>query len=165
MRMSDATYNNLNTLTALCFDGNAIVDNLAYSLDYHYFNKIADVVHHSVAHIFPEWADEITNEMLILSARPVRKDIGGYEDDYESLRDIFDVLYATLNNICNFIKRTIDDAEFNDDAEVRIFGEDLLMKINPYLKQAEEWKNAAEHMDAHTLNIHILDYTHFIEIK
>ena len=33
MRMSNDSYNSMNTLTSMCFNANAIFDNLAYSLD------------------------------------------------------------------------------------------------------------------------------------
>ena len=62
----------MNALAAMCFDANAAIDNLAYNLDYHYYNQIAEVVHLHVAHVMPEWADMVTNKLLELSARPVR---------------------------------------------------------------------------------------------
>ena len=54
MHMSIDSYNKMNTIMAACFDANAVVDNLAYNLDYHYFNEIAEVVHLHVAHVMPE---------------------------------------------------------------------------------------------------------------
>ena len=164
MRMSNKTYNNMNALAAMCFDANAVIDNLAYSLDYHYYNKIAEVVHLHVAHIMPEWADLVTDQMLQLSARPVRLDINGYDKDYEDIKDVFAALLETLTGISSFTKDLIESADMSGDDEVRIFGEEFLMKVSPFIKQAEEWSNAAKVMDPHSLNIHIKDYTHFIEL-
>ena len=164
MRMSNKSYNNMNALAAMCFDANAVIDNLAYSLDYHYYNKIAEVVHLHVAHIMPEWADLITDQMLQLSARPVRLDINGYDKDYEDIKDVFAALLETLTGISSFTKDLIESADMSGDDEVRIFGEEFLMKVSPFIKQAEEWSNAAKVMDPHSLNIHIKDYTHFIEL-
>ena len=164
MRMSNKSYNNMNALAAMCFDANAVIDNLAYSLDYHYYNKIAEAVHLHVAHIMPEWADLVTDQMLQLSARPVRLDINGYDKDYEDIKDVFAALLETLTGISNFTKDLIESADMSGDDEVRIFGEDFLMKVSPFIKQAEEWSNAAKVMDPHSLNIHIKDYTHFIEL-
>ena len=164
MRMSNKSYNNMNALAAMCFDANAIIDNLAYSLDYHYYNKIAEVVHLHVAHIMPEWADLITDQMLELSARPVRLNINGYNKDYEDVKDVFAALLETLIGISSFTKDLIESADMSGDDEVRIFGEEFLMKVSPFIKQAEEWSNAAKIMDPHSLNIHIKDYTHFIEL-
>lgn len=164
MRMSNKSYNNMNALAAMCFDANASIDNLAYSLDYHYYNKIAEVVHLHVAHIMPEWADLITDQMLELSARPVRLNINGYNKDYEDVKDVFAALLETLMGISSFTKDLIESADMSGDDEVRIFGEEFLMKVSPFIKQAEEWSNAAKVMDSHSLNIHIKDYTHFIEL-
>ena len=164
MRMSNKSYNNMNALAAMCFDANAIIDNLAYSLDYHYYNKIAEVVHLHVAHIMPEWADLITDQMLELSARPVRLNINGYNKDYEDVKDVFAALLETLMGISSFTKDLIESADMSGDDEVRIFGEEFLMKVSPFIKQAEEWSNAAKIMDPHSLNIHIKDYTHFIKL-
>ena len=164
MRMSNKSYNNMNALAAMCFDANASIDNLAYSLDYHYYNKIAEVVHLHVAHIMPEWADLVTDQMLELSARPVRLNINGYNKDYEDVKDVFAALLETLMGISSFTKYLIESADMSGDDEVRIFGEEFLMKVSPFIKQAEEWSNAAKVMDPHSLNIHIKDYTHFIEL-
>ena len=164
MRMSNKSYNNMNALAAMCFDANASIDNLAYSLDYHYYNKIAEVVHLHVAHIMPEWADLITDQMLELSARPVRLNINGYNKDYEDVKDVFAALLETLIGISSFTKDLIESADMSGDDEVRIFGEEFLMMVSPFIKQAEEWSNAAKIMDPHSLNIHIKDYTHFIEL-
>ena len=164
MRMSNKSYNNMNALAAMCFDANAFIDNLAYSLDYHYYNKIAEVVHLHVAHIMPEWADLITDQMLELSARPVRLNINGYNKDYEDVKDVFAALLETLMGISSFTKDLIESADMSGDDEVRIFGEEFLMKVSPFIKQAEEWSNAAKIMDPNSLNIHIKDYTHFIEL-
>lgn len=153
----------MNALAAMCFNANAVIDNLAYNLDYHYYNQIAEVVHLHVAHVMPEWADLITDQMLQLSARPVRLDINGYDTDYEDLKEIFKVLLETLQEIHSFTKDLIESADMSGDDEVRIFGEEFLMEVSPFIKQAEEWLNAANIMDAHTLNIHIHDYTHFIK--
>ena len=154
----------MNALAAMCFDANASIDNLAYSLDYHYYNKIAEVVHLHVAHIMPEWADLVTDQMLELSARPVRLNINGYNKDYEDVKDVFAALLETLMGISSFTKDLIESADMSGDDEVRIFGEEFLMKVSPFIKQAEEWSNAAKIMDPNSLNIHIKDYTHFIEL-
>lgn len=164
MRMSLESYNELNKLVGECFNANAVVDNLAYNLDYHYFNEIGKVVHLCVAHKLPEFADEITDKMLELSARPIRVDIGGYKDEYNDLTKIFEVLHETLKGLLNSTRELISIADLHDDDEVRIFSEEFLMKVSIYVKQAEEWINASKSMDAHTLNVHIKEYTHSIQL-
>ena len=51
----------------------------------------------------------------------------------------------------------------NGDDEVRIFAEGFLEDVSLFVKQAEEWINAAKVLDPQDLNIHISDYTHFIK--
>lgn len=164
MRMSLESYNKMNELAGKCFNANAIVDNLAYCLDYHYYNEIAKIVHLRVAHKLPELADHITDKMLELSARPIRTDIKGYKEDYEKLPDIFKVLNETLVELLEDARKLIGIADLNEDDEVRIFCEEFLTQVSLYVKQSEEWQHAAEAMDANTLNIHIKDYTHFIAL-
>lgn len=164
MRMSEESYLKMNELVAKCFDANAVIDNLAYSLDFHYFNEIAKVVHLRVAHIMPEWADLISDKMLELSVRPVRLDIKGYAEDYSDLQKVFSVLHSTIDGILEDTRKLIGVADLNGDDEVRIFCEEFLTKVSVFVKQAEEWENAAKVLEPHTLNIHIKDYTHHIEI-
>ena len=164
MRMSEESYLKMNELVAKCFDANAVIDNLAYSLDFHYFNEIAKVVHLRVAHIMPEWADLISDKMLELSVRPVRLDIKGYAEDYNDLQKVFSVLHSTIDGILEDTRKLIGVADLNGDDEVRIFCEEFLTKVSVFVKQAEEWENAAKVLEPQTLNIHIKDYTHHIEI-
>lgn len=165
MRMSRESYERLNALTAMCFDANAVFDNLAYVLDYHYFSNISKVVHLQVAHVMPQWADLITDKMIELSARPVRKPIGGYEKDYQELTEIFTVMLNKLEEIRGSVRGLIDSADIDGDDEVRIFAEEFLTVISPYIKQAEEWGNASKVLGAQEFNIHILNYTHFIPLN
>lgn len=164
MRITQDSYNNMNDLMAMCFDANAVIDNLAYCLDFYYYTNIADVVHHSVAHVMPEWADLISDKMLQLSARPVRKDINGYQTDYRDLKEIFSVLYNTLMGIHTATRRYIEAADLDGDDDVRIFLESFLEKVTCFIKQADEWNNAATILTPADMNIHIKDYTHFIDI-
>lgn len=162
MRMSINSYNKMNVLLQKCFNANAIIDNLAYNLDYYYFNEIAKLVHLKVAHIMPVWADMISDKMLELSARPIRKEIGSYEEDYKELTDIFTVLDNTLEDIRLYVKEFIEFADMEGDDEVRIFAENFLDIMSPYIKQSEEWLNASKILNSAEFNIHIKEYTHFI---
>ena len=163
MRMTLNSYNNMNELVRKCFDANAIIDNLAYNLDFYYYNQIAEVVHHKVAHVMPVWADIVSDKMLELSARPVRKGIGEYDADIPNLKEIFKILLETFYDIREFTRNLIESADMNGDDEVRIFGEEFLMRVSPFIKQAEEWVNASEKLNENELNIHFNLYTHFIK--
>lgn len=164
MRMAEETYNDMNSLIGECFNANAIIDNLAYNLDFFYYNEIAKIVHLKVAHVMPEWADMISDKMLELSARPIRKDIGGYEKEYSDIVRIFDVLHATIVHLLAKTRDLISTSDMNGDDEVRIFSENLLEIISVYVKQTEEWVNAASVLSPHELNIHIKEYTHNISL-
>lgn len=165
MRISETSYKQLNNLAALCFDANAVFDNLAYNLDYYFYTKIAKVVHLSVAHVMPEWADFITDKMLELGLRPTRGNIGAYEDDIKDVRSIFERIYNTFMNLRKSCCELISTADLNDDDEVRIFGEEFLILITPFIKQAEEWLNSIGEIGVNELNIHIKEYTNFINIQ
>ena len=165
MRMSANTYNKMNVLLGKCFNANAVIDNLAYNLDFYYYNNIAKVVHQNVAHVMPEWADLISDKMLELSARPVRKDINGHEQDLRDLKVIFSILRDTLFEIRGFTRDIIESADIDGDDEIRIFGENFLEIMSPFIKQAEEWINTCEIVSPSDFNIHIKEYTHFIPVN
>ena len=162
MRISEISYKKLNNLATLCFDANAVLDNLAYNLDFYYYGKIAKIVHLSMAHVMPEWADIITDKMLMLSVRPTRGALGSHEEDIKDVKVIFervrDVFMGIRKNCCDLIAT----ADLEDDDEVRIFGEEFLVLITPFIKQAEEWIKIAGEFGANELNVHIEDYTNFI---
>ena len=165
MRISEATYRQMNKLATLCFDANAVFDNLAYNLDFYYYKNIGQIIHLRVAHIMPEWADIITDQMLLFGARPTRGEIGSYSEDIKDVKEIFVKIFTVMANLRKNCIDLIETADLNEDAEIRIFGEDFLKCIQPYLKQAEEWVNAVEAIGANDLNIHIKEYTNFISTK
>lgn len=164
MRMSEESYDKMNLLAGKCFDTNAVIDNLAYNLDFHYFNEIGKIVHLNVAHIMPQWADMITDKMLELSARPKRTDIKGYSEEYSELEPIFIKLNESLNEILEQTRDLISTADVNGNDEVRIFAEEFLSTVSVYVKQSEEWLNAVKTLSPQEFNIHIKQYTHFIAL-
>ena len=164
MRMSVESYNKLNELVGKCFNANAAVDNLAYNLSYHYYNEIEKIVHLRVAHELPVLADQISDKMLELSARPIRIGIGGFDKEYESLTEIFEELFKIFADLLENTRKLINIADLNEDDEVRIFCEEFLTKLSLFVKQAEEWVHASKAMDPNTLNVHIKEYTHFITL-
>jgi len=162
MRISEATYKQMNNLATLCFDANAIFDNLAYNLDYYYYNRIGKIVHLNIAHVMPEWADMVTDQMLLLGARPFRGAIGSYQEEIKELNEIFAIILKTMAAIRKQCSEMIETADLNEDDEVRIFGEDFIKLTTPFIKQAEEWLNAIGQMTPVELNVHIKEYTNFI---
>ena len=79
-----------------------------------------------------------------------------------NLFKIFNVLFETLSEIREKTRELIESSDLDGDDEVRIFAENFLDIMSPYIKQAEEWLNASQSLTAAEFNIHIQDYTHFI---
>ena len=75
MKIEKATYDELNSLLRKSFDCNAQADNFAYNIDYSRYPNIGNIYHHSFAHVFPNLADQISDLMIKLNARPVRKEV------------------------------------------------------------------------------------------
>lgn len=164
MRMSMNSYNKMNILLQKCFNANAVIDNLAYNLDFYYFNNIAKIVHLKIAHIMPEWADMISDKMLELSSRPIRIGLEDHLEDYKKdLGQIFNALFLTFAEIRESVRDLIESSDLDGDDEVRIFAENFLDIMSPYIKQSEEWLEAANSLTPAEFNIHVKDYTHFIK--
>ncbi len=101
--------------------------------------------------------------MLQLSARPTRAAIGSYETDYTDLRVMFDIMMKTFLNMRAFVRNLIETADMNSDDEVRIFGEKFLeTNIQIFIKQIDEWIETSKTVSPEHLNLHIKNYTHFI---
>ena len=99
----------------------------------------------------------------MLSARPVRKNINGYEQEISNLTEIFNVLLETFLSLKQQVKELIESADMDGDDEIRIFGEEFLKNhLEKFIKQAEEWINASSVLSPAEMNIHIKQYTHFI---
>ena len=166
MKISESTYNQLNELLCKSFDCNAMADNLAYNIDYAYYPNIADIYHHSFAHKFPALADEISDLMVKLNARPIRKPLNGYTSEYLNLVEVFEDNRKLAEDYRLAIKKTIDIADMNDDYEVRIAMENLLLEFLPYVKQSETWFNKAKQYENSTqqFDVHFEELTTLIPI-
>lgn len=166
MKIAEATRSQLNELICKSFNCNAQADNFAYCIDYTRYPNIANIYHHSFAHKFPELADVISDLMIKLNARPIRKALNAYESDYKSLMDLFIDNERMVEDYRMEIKKTIDIADMNEDYEVRIAMEDFLMRFLPYVKQADMWRTFAEKYrdDEISFDVHFKDLTTFIPI-
>lgn len=145
MQISEATYEQLNTLIQKSFDCNALADNAVYNIDYYRYPIAASITHQAFAHAFPALADEISDLMIKLDARPVRKSVSEYTKDYQ---DNLEEIYFDLLSMCEAYRyeiiHTIEVAEYNDDYEVKIEMENFLNKFIPYRKQADIWAHEAK---------------------
>ena len=139
MLMSEDTRNALNDLLGATFGLNAFLDNLAYNLKFDDYNRLEDVTH-QFAHWAPEAADQLSDMMLSLDARPVRLSIPTYDKEYRgNIVELFDDMYKVVLDYRDKITRTLELAELNGDTEVKLALEDFLEDFVPYRKQAEVW--------------------------
>lgn len=166
MKISKETYDQLNKLLQKSFECNAIADNFAYNIDYLRYPNIGDIYHHSYAHAFPAFADEISPLMIELNSRPVRLAIPDHTKEYLTLYDIFVDNDNMAESYRSEIKKTIEIAEINDDYEIKIAMENFLNEFLPYLKQADVWRKKAEqYADCpNSFDVHFEELTTFIQI-
>lgn len=167
MKISAATCDKLNQLLYLSFDCNAMADNFAYNIDFMCYPNIANIYHHSFAHLFPQLADEISDLMIKLDARPIRKATNSYDTQYFDLISIFKDSDTMTEKYRQAIKSTIDVADYNGDYEVRIALEDFLEDFLPYVKQSSVWARKAEEYKEKPaqFDVHFARLTPFIPIE
>lgn len=162
MAMADEMVSTLNHYVQELFAGNAKIDNLYYNLKYKGYNNLADAIHEPVAHVMGELADRVTDMMDQNDARPVRY---GLSDEIEQLEPqaCFEKLLEYFENLTKVTKQVIEKADWTEEFEAKIFMEEFLNQyIIPYKKQAREWKRAMDSLGIENFNIHIKDYTHYI---
>lgn len=166
MKISEATYKQLNILLQKSFDCNAQADNFAYNLDYQRYPNMSNIYHHSFAHLFPTWADQISDLMIKLNARPVRKELHSYESEYLNMKDLFLDNDRMIEDYRQEIKKAIDIADYNNDYEVRIEMENFLVQVLPYIKQSDIWRTMAERYENNMIgfDVHFEDLTTLIPI-
>ena len=168
MLISEETRDQLNELVKFSFDANAVVDNYAYNLAYYHFPNIEKIVHKSFAHKFPAFADILSDLMIELDARPIRKGIESHDEDFNGdLYKIFDGVLGLCNDYRKSIIKTIDVAELNEDYEVKIKLEEFLLMFEPYRKQADIWFKYAQRYqgDDKSFDVHFEDFTVLIPIE
>lgn len=161
--MEETTIEMMNRFLQYLFNGNAVIDNVCYNLKYKNYARIEGAIHGPVAHIMGAWADEVSDLMDELGARPVRYALPDNVEEMdpeaclERLVSYFEGLRA------NTIK-AIEAAEEAGDMEVKLFFEEFLSnKIVKYRKQAIEWRDAIKTIGADSLNVHIEDYTSYLK--
>ena len=165
MLMSEETRDQLNELVRLSFDANAVVDNFAYNLAYYDYPNIEGIVHELFAHKFPEFADILTNMMIELDARPLRKGINTHDKDYNGdLSKIFEDNLSMCDDYRRAIIQVIEVAELNEDYEVKIKLEEFLAMFNNYRKQASVWYKYAKRYegDYKSFDVHFEEFTKYI---
>ena len=164
MLITEKTEESLNRILQILFGGNAKIDNLYYNLQHLYLNNLADAIHVPVAHKLTELADKVSDLIDQLGGRPVRYGTTDYSEKYENAAKVFSQLSNYFEELRKDVILSIDDADMNDDVEVRIWLENFLVEeVLPLRKQASEWLNATNKLIDSDFNIHIADYTHYLK--
>ena len=140
MLMTEGTRDKLNEVLTHSFLLNMICDNAVYQIDYSVYPVTAHIVHESYAHYWPQVADKWSDLMIKLNAKPVRGDLHANYEDYDgNLSAIFADIARATEDYRRKIVELIELAELNEDKEVVLMGEEILLQIMPYRKQADIW--------------------------
>lgn len=168
MMMTDTTRDRMNRLITNCFLLNMKLDNLVYQIDYFTYVNIAKIVHRDFAHKPPEWADFLSDTMIMLDEKPVRYDLQcEYVDCEGDLISVFNAIIDAMTDFRVDILSTLDIAELNNDIEVKLKLEELLLIFTPYYKQARTWLMYASRYvnDYKSFDVHFEDFTTFIPME
>lgn len=140
MLISEGTRDKLNDVLTHSFLLNMLCDNAVYQIDYSVYPVTAHIVHESYAHYWPQVADQWSDLMIKLNAKPVRGNlIADYEDYNGNLAAIFADIARATEDYRRKVIELIELAELNEDKEVVLAGEEVLQQILPYRKQADIW--------------------------
>lgn len=167
MLISEETRNKLNEVLTKSFLLNMICDNLVYQIDYENYPETAHIVHESYAHYWPKVADEWSDLMIKLNARPIRGDLHcEYEDFGDNLEAIFAEIARATEDYRKEVVDLIELADLNEDKEVVLEAEEILLNIMPYRKQADIWKVEAKRYsgDYKGFDARIRTFTKMIQI-
>lgn len=167
MLMTQETCDKLNELIAKTFEMNAFADNIAYNIDYSQYSRTGALYHETFAHHFPEIADDLSNLMIKLDARPIRCSLPGYTDNYNgNIKQMFNDTLVMCEIYRKEIISAIEVAEDNEDTEVKIALEEFLLNFLPYRKQADVWAKQAERYEGNykSFDARIPTFTTFISI-
>ena len=140
MLISEETRDKLNDVLTHSFLLNMLCDNAVYQIDYSVYPVTAHIVHESYAHYWPQVADQWSDLMIKLNAKPVRGNLIADSEDYNgNLAAIFADIARATEDYRRKVIELIELAELNEDKEVVLAGEEVLQQILPYRKQADIW--------------------------
>lgn len=161
--MEEQTKEIMNRFLQYLFNGNAVIDNICYNLKYRNYARIEGAIHGPVAHVMGVWADEVSDLMDELGARPIRYSLPDNIEDMDP-QSCLEKLVAYFDGLRSNVAKAIDASEEAGDLEVKLFFENFMTeKIVKYRKQAIQWRDAIKTIGADSLNVHIEDYTSYIK--
>ena len=139
MYISQSTYEKLNDFLQMCFQMNSYCDNLAYNMSILNMTNVEPIFHEKFAHAFPGFADIISEMMVKLDARPIRKALSENVDAYDNFKLIFADLKDNVDKYREQIIGVIESADINGDVEVKIIMEKFTCDFINYLNQVNIW--------------------------
>lgn len=139
MYISQSTYEKLNDFLQKCFQMNSYCDNLAYNMSALHMINVEPVFHEKFAHAFPDFADTVSEMMVKLDARPIRKALSENIDSYDNFKLIFADLKENIDSYREDVIGVIESADINSDTEVKIIMENFLINFIDYLNQVNIW--------------------------
>ena len=160
MYISQSTYEKLNDFLQKCFQMNSYCDNLAYNMSALHMINVEPIFHEKFAHAFPGFADIVSEMMVKLDARPIRKALEENVNDYDNFQLIFADLKDNIDNYRENIIGVIESADINNDVEVKIIMEKFLHNFINYLNQVNIWyKKSKEYSRVEDFNQDFASFT------
>ena len=139
MYISQPTYEKLNDFLQKCFQMNSYCDNLAYNMSGLNMINVEPIFHEKFAHAFPGFADVVSEMMVKLESRPIRKALAENIDEYDNFQLMFADLKDAVDNYREDIIGVVESADINGDIEVKITMEKFLCNFMDYLNQVNIW--------------------------
>ena len=164
------TVKSIQTLIDMCFQSNAILDNIVYQLDISPINvpKLYEFTHYTLSHSFPTtFADTITDFMLQQNDRIYRGVLQGANKNYNSIIECYQDIVNTYVNVQKQVEICIDIAIENKDKAVEDFLRDFNVKVATlYVKQAKVLLNGIkQYNDEGLLSLINSNFEDFVIIK
>lgn len=143
-KVSLATQEKINELVSFTFKQNSVADNIVYFLEFKNFETMADIIHHTYAHLFGGLADQITDFAKTQDIRVYRLGFEGDKEDFSNLIEAFIKLLGSFEDYQELVLETIEIAEDNGDVDVKTFFEDFSLDLGKYHRQLEIWLSKAK---------------------
>lgn len=160
MLISEKTSKDLDILYSQFFNLNSLFDNAcSFMLNEWAMVKASDIIHHNLAHIFPIFADMVSEIKDDYDMRSVRLEVPAHTENYGNLKD----MTANLLNECallyQMIKLAYTTSVNEGDFNVQVGLIDIMKKYNKILGQVITLDNKAQQLgenydmfDAHIEN-------------
>lgn len=145
---NEITLKEVQKLVDMCFQSNAILDNIVYQMAIPPLNvpKLYNFTHQVLSHSLPiTFADAITDFMIERNDRLYRGALEGANKIYNNIIECYEDIVKVFSNINNQIVICIDSAIDTNDKPVEDFLRGFLVdKGTLYLKQAQTLLDGAK---------------------